>query len=156
MKPRISQLWKVPVFCAAAGYLGLYLLVYAYSALAVTVHPDGTATINDLVANLLMAALFLITLAIGYFLFRKLTKVEILLSAGITSLVLLILQCIQLFFTGSTLDLKLGMLLVYLTEWSRIISQLCYLITKNAWVGAFVVCLAPFVFVPFGKAERNE
>ena len=156
MKPRISQLWKVPVFCVAAGYLGFYLSVYAYSALAITVRPDGTATFNDLVGNLLLAALFLITLAIGYFLFRKLTKVEILLSAGITSLIMLILQLIQLFFNGSAFDLKFGMILVYLTQWSSIISQLCYLIRKNAWVGAFVVCLAPFVFVPFGKTERIE
>ena len=44
MKIRIGQLWKVPVFCLAAGYISFYVYVFLVSRFGIKVLPDGSYT----------------------------------------------------------------------------------------------------------------
>lgn len=150
MKIRIGQLWKVPVYCAAAGYVGFYLFVYALSAFAVEILPDGSAVTNTVLSSLFSFLVFALSLLIGYFLFRTVTKKELCLSASIAAVLLLGLHLFCL--SGSSpLVTQAGLILAYVTEWSRFISHSCYLLTGSDWLDALVSCLAPYLFVLFGN-----
>lgn len=152
MKIRISQLWKVPAYCTAAGYIGFYLLVYALSAFAVEILPDGSATTNTTLSALFSLLLLLISLLIGFFLLRSMTKKEIFWSASITAVFLLVLHLVSLIGSSPSAT-RISFFLAYVTEWSRFLSHSCYLITRSDWVAALVTCLAPYLFVLFGTKE---
>lgn len=155
MKIRISQLWKVPVFCVAAGYISFYIYVFFVSRFGVTVLPDGSYTTNKFLTMLLSLILLAATLAGGYLLFQKMTRSEIFTSASIIVGIHLILQLIQLLCQGSTLSFSIGMYFTYANEWCRIISEPFYLLTKNLWIGAFVVCFTPYLFVLLRKKDKG-
>lgn len=150
MKVRIGQLWKVPVYCAAAGYIGFYLLVYALSAFAVEIQPDGSAVTNTVLSSLFSFLIFALSLLIGYFFFRTMTKKEVFWSASIGAVLLLGLHLFSL-AGSSPLVTQAGLFLAYVTEWSRFISHGCYLLTGSDWLDALVSCLSPYLFVLFGS-----
>jgi len=147
MKVRIGQLWKVPLFCLAAGYLSFYVYVFFISRFGVTVLPDGSYTTNQLVTTLFSFLLFGGTLFTGHYLFRNMTRKEVFLSASILVVFHLIVQTLQLVSSNYDLTFRIGLYMTYATEWCRIISILIHSVTNNVWIGAFVICFAPYLFV---------
>lgn len=155
MKIRLHTLWKVPVFCICAGYLSFYLTVLIVSKFGIVTLPDGSSTVSNTFQTILEILLFIINLGLAYLLVRNMTRKEIFWSATIIVVIQLIFQLIQLIVIGTSLDIQLGLWLTYATEWCRIISYTCYLITKNAWIGGFLICFAPYIFVLFGKKQQT-
>lgn len=151
MKIRIGQLWKVPAFCIAAGYISFYVYVFLVSRFGVTVLPDGSYTSNQAVTILFSILLFAGTLFAGSRLFRNMTRKEIFLSATILVVFHLLIQTIQLVTGNYDMNFSIGIYMTYANEWCRIISSLLYTLTKNAWIGAFAVCFAPYLFVLMKK-----
>ena len=151
MKIRIGQLWKVPVFCPAAGYLVFHLYVFLISRFGVKILPDGTYTANQFVTTAVSFLLFAATLLVGSRLFRDMTRKEAFLSATILVVFHLIVQTLQVFAGNYDLNFSIGLYMTYANEWCRLISSLLYFVTKNAWVGAFAICFAPYLFVLLKK-----
>lgn len=151
MKVRIGQLWKVPAFCLAAGYISFYVYVFFISRFGVTILPDGSYTTNQFVTTVFSFLLFGGTLFAGSYLFRNMTRKEIFLSATILVVFHLIVQTMQLLSSNYNLTFRIGLYMTYAIEWCRIISQLLHFVTKNVWIGAFAVCFAPYLFVLIRK-----
>ena len=151
MKLRISQLWKVPFLCTASGYLTYF--VYLSTILIDHALPDDSVITVGFITTILTISQFIVTLAVGYFMFRKMTKPEILLSSTIMFVLLLIIALMIYLDVACTRGILFSLVLMPLGIWSRIIPLLCNLVTENAFVGVFVNCLVPFLFVPFGKSK---
>ena len=151
MKVRIRELWKVPAFCLAAGYISFNVYVFLVSRFGITVLPDGSYTANQIATTIFSFFLFGATLLAGNYLFRNMTRKEVFLSATILVVIHLIVQTLQLVSTNYDFSFSIGLYFSYVNEWCSIISSLLYSVTQNAWIGAFVVCFAPYLFVLMKK-----
>ncbi len=151
MKVRIGQLWKVPVFCLAAGYISFYVYVFLVSRFGVKTLSDGSYTANQIVTTTVSFLLFAATLFVGSRLFRGMTRKEIFLSATVPVVFHLIVQTMQLLSSNYDFTFSIGIYMTYANEWCRIISQFFHALTKNIWIGAFVICFAPYLFVLLKK-----
>ena len=151
MKVSIRALWKVPAFCLAAGYISFNVYVFLVSRFGITVLPDGSYTANQVATTVFSFLLFGATLLAGKYLFRNMTRKEVFFSATIPVLFHLILQTMQLLSSNYDFSFSIGLYFSYVNEWCSIISSLLYSVTKNAWIGAFVVCFAPYLFVLMKK-----
>ena len=153
MKVRIGQLWKVPVFCVAAGYVTFYVYVFLVSRFGVKVLPDGSYTANQLMTTVFSILLFGASLFISHRTFRNMSRKEVFLSATILVVFHLILQTLRLLTSNYNLDFSIGLYMTYANEWCRILSSLLHSLTKNIWIGAFAVCFAPYLFVLMKKKD---
>ena len=156
MEIRKNTLWRVPVFCAAAGIVSFYLMIWWLGRFAIEKVVEGDQTIvsvNNNKSLLLYGILFIAAVLIGkFFAFRDMTRKEIFWSATILVVFLQTVFLIQLMLGGVTGTL--GVIMLYLSEiseWSRLISQLIFRFTDNLWIGGFIENFAPYVFVLFGK-----
>ena len=154
MSIRINKLWHVPAYCLTVGVASYYIMILLTSTFALVTSPDGSLSVNTTLHTVFSFLLFALTLIIGTFLFRKHSRLELFLSASTLVIPLLALQLIQFIAIDSTLATQLGLLLAYLTEWSRCISQFISITTGSLWTGAFATCFCPYLFVLFG-ANRS-
>ena len=127
MKVRLGQLWKVPVFCIAAGYISFYVYVFLVSRFGVKVLPDGSYTTNQFVTTVFSILLFAASLFGGNRLFRSMTRKEIFLSATILVVFHLIVQTLQLLTDSYGFNFSIGLYMTYANEWCRILSSLLHL-----------------------------
>lgn len=140
MKTRISRLWKVPVFCLAAGFLSFYANVFLVSRFAVVQLPDGSLTANPTLTTLFSALFLILSLVLGNHLLRNMTPKERFLSALIQVVFLLV-------------SLPSAMLSTYATEWSRLIDRIVFAMTDNIYLTAILSCFAPLLLVPSRKKK---
>jgi len=139
--------WKVPLYCAAAGWVSFQLLVRVLGKLAIVTLPDGTITSNNTVWMLLSGCVFAAAVLLGGFGFlRKMTRREIFLSAT----VMVILNAIMGILSQINAS-AYPMLWIYVSEWSSFVSQLLFRLKINEWISAVLVWAAPYIFVPFGR-----
>ena len=142
--------WKVPVYCVVAGLISYWLEVYIGSRFLITKLPDGTITNNDTLWTVMSAIIFLVTLAIGGFLFfRKMSKKEILSSAVVMIIFNVVAGLIAYFFQRTIPSF--AMFIAKICTWHGIIDQLLYDIGLNPWIGAVIGWVSPYLFVLFGK-----
>lgn len=153
MKPRISQLWKIPFLCTASGYLTYF--IYLSTILIDYALPDDSIVTVGFITAILTISQFIVTLVVGYFMFRNMTKLEILLSSTIMFLILFVITLMLYLSVACTRGILFSLVLMPLGIWSRIILLLCNHVIENAWVGQFINCLVPFLFVPFGKSKAK-
>ena len=151
MKVRIGQLWKLPVFCLAAGYISFYVYVFLVSRFGIKVLPDGSYTANQVMTTVFSILLFGASLYVGNLLFRNMTRKEVFLSATVLVVFHLIVQTLQLLTSSYDLNFSIGLYMTYANEWCRILSSLLYSLTKNPWIDGFAVCFAPYLFVLMKK-----
>ena len=148
MTIRPQTLWRVPVFCAVASAVSFYLTVYLgrFFIVVETPGPDGTPVLSAL----LNGALFvLVLLAGGLLVFRSMTRREIAVSAAIFAGIDLVLCLIQLLAPDLLLPLLFPVALIQ--NWTAAPTSALYHLTGHLPVSALAACLAPFLFVPFGK-----
>ncbi len=141
--------WKVPVYCLASSWICFQLEVRLLLRLAIVTLPDGSISSDNTRALIIYGVLFLAVLLIGGLVFfRNIGRKELLLSAFLMIL-------LDLFWAAQAYKDQ-GMLAFYrgkFTEWSIFIPQLLYRLgvdTENL-LPEFLRCLAPLLFVPFGK-----
>lgn len=155
MKIRIHTLWRVPVWCAAAGILCYLLTVYLAGLLFVTrtVEADGSVGMatDPLRALAVHGVLFAaVLLAGGLWAFRSMTKGEIAGSAAIAAVlgIGLTLLCQAVPATAAVL--------APVMEWSSELSSIFSRLTGENPPWLIWLCrFAPFLFVPFGKSART-
>ena len=157
MNIRLNTLWRVPVFCLAAGWVTFYITIYMnWFYIVKTTEPDGTidVSIDPVRSTLLDAALFVLVLLIGgLWLFRSMTKAEIAVSAAIAAAFYLIVTIAELIVPNCFFNISpsLSITLMELQEWRTIISSFLWKLTNQAEISAMLSCFAPFLFVPFGR-----
>ena len=139
--------WKVPLYCAAAGWISFQLMVRLLGKLAIVTLPDGTITSNNTIWMVLSGCVFVAVVLVGGFaFFRKMTRREIFLSATI----MVALNA----FMGILSQINVQaypMFWLYVTEWSSFVSQLLFRLGLNEWISAIIVWAMPYVFIPFGR-----
>lgn len=158
MKIRIKTLWKVPVFCAVAGWVSFYLTVYLGGLFFTvkTVVADGSTQVSaDPVRSAIFhAVLFLIVLLVGgLWAFRSMTKAEIAVSAGIASAAYLIIDLAQLFWSG--FPVGISMMLAYFQSWPGILASFLVKITDNITLACVLSSFAPLLFILFGEKQKS-
>lgn len=155
MTIRKNVLWKVPLFCFAAGLVAFRAAVFLISRFAIVTLPDGVITSDNTRVDLIYALILLATLLVGGLaFFRNMTRREIFLSAAILVAFDLGLTAVQLIFDLTTGPGAVPFLyLSQLFEWRMLIPQLLYRISDSHWLIAVVSALTPFLFVPFGRSE---
>lgn len=148
MKLRTNTLWKVPVFCIACGFVCLLLTtcIGGYIIRDTSVTEDGITKISINAARSAIWSGFLFVaglLAGGLWAFRSMTKAEIAVSAAIMTTAYFLLYALQL--TGTS------MLYMGFTSWITNLYTVLYQLTKQAQLSHWLPCLAPLLFIPFGK-----
>ena len=153
MKLRVSTLWRVPVFYLCASWVSFYLTVYlGFLYLVKTTGSDGVINVSvDPVRSAIFdLALLLATLLLGgLWAFRGMTKLEIFLSAAIIAAAYVIIILLEISFPDFPVSLSL--ILAKFQNLNGIISYPLYHLTGSQELSSLVSCLAPFLFVPFGK-----
>ncbi len=155
MKIRKKILWKVPLFCIAAGMAAFNVVVFLIGQFTIVTLPDGTITSDGTRVLIVYGVIFIVTLIVGGMVFRNMTRKEIFFSASIIVAIGLIIDLIQWAFNLTTGPGAVFFIYAsQIFEWSSIVSQLLYRVSENIWFGAFFGSLTPYLFIPFGKKEQ--
>ena len=142
-----SNLWKVPAYCLLSGFICYQLLVHVLGYFAIVTLPDGSITADNGRWMLLSGILFVIVLAVGWALFRKLPRRELVASASILAGLNVLFGILSEVTNGS-----FGFFWYALCEWDSVISQLLNAAGVNMWVSAIITwLLPPYIFVLFGR-----
>lgn len=157
MKAKMSIIWKVPVFCAVAGVIAYYLVVFWLGRFAIVTLPDGTITVDHTRELIIYGAMFVVTLIFGGLVFfRNMTQKEIFFSATIIVAVGLMMNLTQWAFNLTTgTGAVFFMYASRIFEWSSVVQLLVYRVSGNIWIGAFIGSLTPYLFIPFGKKAQE-
>lgn len=142
-----SNLWKVPAYCLLSGFICYQLLVHVLGYFAIVTLPDGSITADNDRWMLLSGILFVIVLAVGWALFRKLPRRELVVSASILAGLNVLFGILAYVTNGS-----FSFFWYELCEWDSVISQLLNAAGVNMWVSAIITwLLPPYIFVLFGR-----
>lgn len=146
--------WKVPVYCIAAGFISFQLMVHLLGRFTIVTLPDGSISTDQTRWLILSGVIFVFTVGIGGFFFRKMTRREIFCSATILVLCNIVFGLLS--FKSNHILTLLLMYWMEANEWSSFIPQLLNLIQTNLYISAVVTWFAPYLFIFFGKKERKE
>lgn len=157
MKLQVKNLWKVPVYCAVASWISFYITVYlgrfffvvkdigADGAISVSADPIRSAIFNGI--------LFLLVLVIGgLWMFRNMSKQEIMASSAIASASYLLIILCQLIVK----DLPVSFILTYMQNWISVPNSFIYSLTDNLAVSAMISSFSPLLFILFGRKKTEE
>ena len=156
MKVRKQTLWRVPVYCLIASWLSFYVTVYlgGFFFAVETVGEDGVVvgSIDPVRSALFHGALFLIVLLLGgLWAFRSMTRAEIAVSAGIITVVYLVALGLLRMFPQPPVSVTIAA--ATLRNWPSILTSLLFKATGQPTLSAVLACLAPLLFIPFGRKQ---
>ena len=156
MTVRKGVLWRVPVFCFAAGWVSWYASIWLgrYFYVVTEMGADGIPTVSadPVRSGLFNAVLFLLLLLAGGLWLRKgMTRREIAVSAGIASAIYLLLLLGQLFLPGLLGPVTIG--ISKLQSWVTIPGSLLWSLLGKAANGVHVA--VPFLLVIFGRSVES-
>lgn len=153
---RGTTLWRVPVFCAVAGWACFWLTVYGgFFYVVQTPGADGVTnvSVDPLRSELFSGALFLAVLLLGgLWFFRSMTKKEIAVSAGCA--VLIYLAAVLWQITHPTDYSSFNMWLVEIQQWNATVASWLYWLTDSNYFSAAASSFTPLLFIPFGKKSH--
>lgn len=147
---RKKVLWRIPVYCIAAGLIVSRLILPMFYPSTLVTHPDNSITVDQPRQLILYGTIFAITLFIGWLLFHRMTRRELFWSATILVVFYLVdevlIRLVQVWL-GPFWASYLYMAETW--EWSGFIPTFLYWILESRPVTASGI-LAPFLFVLFG------
>ena len=156
MKLRPGTLWRVPVFCIIASWLSYYITIYGgFFYVVRTTGADGAVevSVDPLRSTIFQGVLFLAILLLGgLWAFRSMTKLEIAASAALISALYLVVILLQLYLPG--FPPALSVWLAPFQNWKGILSSLL-LRFMNFHLALAASAFAPFLFVPFGRRQKD-
>lgn len=147
MNIRKSVLWQLPAYCLAVGVVCWRPLVWLLSRFAVKVTEEGGMKHVSAVQTgqlLVYGLLFAVTLAVGWLIFRKLTRRELLASAGVLAVIQILIWVLD---WAGLMPASLSVQLSNLHLWSGL---LIYLLPWG-WLYYPAVLAAPCILALFGK-----
>ena len=158
MKVRLQTLWKVPVYCVIASWVSFYFTVYigGFFFTIKTVGADGVTQVSaDPVRSAIFdAVIFLIVLLVGgLWAYRSMTKVEVVVSAGIASGIYLLIVLAQLYVPNFPISLSIS--LACIQNWTGTLSSLLVKLIHNLTVSVILSSFAPLFFILFGRKSNT-
>lgn len=149
--------WKVPVYYVLLGCVCYLLELQLLARFGLITTPDGAITPDNTSWLLINASLFLLGLLVAFFLFRRISRRDLLCSAGITVALNAVLGGLSLvnwevksFFW----QISLGWGTV-LTAWDDFVEQLLISGGLNRILTAVILWLLPLLFVLFGRRQST-
>ena len=144
--------WKVPLYCIIASWICFQLELHLLGRWALITLPDGSISSNNTRWLIMSACLFVLVVVIGgLFIFRKMSRKEVLVSSLVLVGLNIVLGLLGFAFTS------ISIYWAYLAEWQSVASQLLLFVTDNRWIHNIIIWIVPpLVFVPFGKKEQAE
>ena len=152
MKLQVKTLWKVPIYCAVASWISFYVTVY-FGQFFFVVKETGADGVIQCSADPVRSAIFngvlflLILLTGGLWVFRNMTKKEIIVSSVIASTIYLLIVLCQLMIKSFPFSL----ILIYIQNWISIADLI-----DNLVVSAILSSFSPLLFILFGKKNTEE
>ncbi len=147
MKIRINMLWRVPVFCILASWISFYLTIYLGRFFFIQ-EIEQTWSANPVRLFIFNAMLFIIILLIGGLgVFKTMTRLEIAVSATITSCIYFSLTVLQHYLFEFFISSQLW----NVQHWPNLIYSIYFHLTNNVYMSVALGNLSPFLFVLFGK-----
>ena len=156
MKLRPHTLWRVPVYCIAAGIVTYFLTIFLgrWFFVVSSTGTDGMlhVSLDPIRSSIFQWILFLALLLLGgLWASRSMTRWEIALSAAIAAALYLAVTLAELClpaFPGS-----LSLLLAPLTSWTAALSSLLLRLTDHLFLSVLLPDFLPFLFILFGKGS---
>ena len=149
--------WKVPLYCAAAGWISYQIKIRLGPFLAMTRLSDGdsvTVALDQTRWMLLSAVLFLaVLLAGGLGFFRRMTRQELFASSTVLVVWNVASGLLTTFLSGSGILVSAALFLAQLEDWRSIFSQLASAAGLSHWLGAAAGWASPWLFVLFGRSS---
>ena len=157
MKLQVKNLWKVPVYCAVASWISFYATVYLGRIFFVIQEMDADGVIHvsadPIRSAIFNGVLFLVILFVGgFWVFRNMTKNEIVVSAAMMVAVYLLLNLAQIMAPNYSASL----FFVYIQNWVAIPASCLLFLTDNLTVAAIISSFSPLLFIPFGRKRIEE
>ena len=157
MAVRRSTLWRVPVFCAVAGWVSWYATIWLgrYFYVVTEMGADGTPIVSadPVRSGIFSIVLFiLLLLAGGLWFLRGMTRKEIAVSAGIASAMYLLLLLGQMLLPELLGFAVIGISMIQ--NWTVMGTNWLWRLVGSA--SSWMSVLMPFLFVPFGRRAESE
>ncbi len=152
MKLRPATLWRVPVFCTAAGVVCFYATIYLgrfFFAVSTTGADGATHVSVDPVRSMLFqGALFVLLLLLGgLWAFRSMTRAEVVASAAIFTGLCLAQTLLQLCLPG--VFNAIAPFCSYIMQWSGTVGSGLTKLGLPVLPAAVISHFTPFLFVLF-------
>lgn len=153
-----GSIWRVPLIGVIASFFYNPLYINLVLRFGIT----GSRDVDETAALLINAVLCLAVVVLGGKLFlKKQTKKEIFVSAAVLSGYGVFLMLVQR-LTGSVTG-PFGVLFMYLNEpfeWTGVFPTFAFYLEDRLGIMlpavSWLHCLAPFLFVPFGRRAGEE
>ena len=139
--------WKIPAFCAAAGWICYELEIRILRRFAAVTLPGGTVTLNETRWMLMSAVLFFLALAVGRVMFRRMSRRALARSAAVMAGI----GAVCSLAAGSGPLGVLSWLFLVVSTWCDVLVQGLVRMDVHPWISTLVLLAAPFLFVLFGK-----
>ncbi len=156
MHVRAHTLYKVPVYCAAAGWLSFQATVHL-GRFFLVVTPAGETTqiaVDPVRSAIFNGALFMLVLLLGgLWAFRRMMRAEIAVSSGIASGLYLIVVLLQLFAPG--VMAPVSVVAAMLQNWPGTLASFLMQCTGQVAFSAVIASFAPLLFIPFGRKNMQ-
>lgn len=156
MHVRAHTLYKVPVYCAAAGWLSFQATVHL-GRFFLVVMPAGETTqiaVDPVRSAIFNGALFMLVLLLGgLWAFRRMMRAEIAVSSGIASGLYLIVVLLQLFAPG--VMAPVSVVAAMLQNWPGTLASFLMQCTGQVAFSAVIASFAPLLFIPFGRKNMQ-
>lgn len=151
--------WKIPLYYVITGLICYLLEFQLLTRFGMLTLPGGAVTPDNTRWLIITGILFVIGIVAGYFLlFRRMTRSELLFSAGITVILNAVLGSLALVnWVVNSFYWKLFTFgwATMLTAWDDFIEKLLGAAGLNQVLTAIILWLLPILFVLFGKKEQK-
>lgn len=140
--------WKIPLYSMVAGLICFRLEVEIMVKWAIIIPSDGIPYTDEKRLLVIYASFFMLTVLIGgFFVFRKMNRKDIIISALVMVGIGIALRFIAPF------SIRILMFEAKSTAWQNVV----HLLVNNSMLVFIIrICLLPFIFVPFGKKNDED
>jgi len=157
MKLQAKKLWKVPVYCAVASWIGVHITVNLgrFFFVVKETGADGAvhASVNNVRSAIFSGVLFLLILLIGgLWVFRNMSKQELVASSAIASAIYLLILLCRLIMK----DVPFFSIFSYIQNWLSAPASFIYALTDNSVVSAIISSFSPLLFILFGRKRKEK
>lgn len=158
MKKETEGIWQLPVYFAFSGTIMLYLSMWLIAMFATTTDDSGEVMINNVLANLIQWALFVLTILAGGLLFcRKKSRRSVGIAATVIALYSAILPLLEQLLAAADSEMASSVYVLMMPLYGySVISSTIYSITGVEILSYIALALWPYVFVLFGKASGRD
>ena len=141
--------WKLPVFLLASGWLSFLLMANVLGKFALITRADGSLSHDPVLWRQLSALPLALTLLVGFLLFRKTSRRELVCSAAVAAALSTVFSLLSL--TQVYAFAWLSSLMIY---WCDLGCTYLYKILPTDWCYMVATWFLPFIFVLFGRKSE--